>query len=725
MKKLLYIFLFFSATMSYGKGLTDYVNPFIGTLNGGNTNPGAVIPWGMVSLSPMTTNEGETTSSPYIYGKKYISGFSHLNMSGTGCPDMGTFTSMAITGDLKTKPEEYWSAYSQEQASPGYYAVMLDKYQIKAELTTTTRTGICRYTFPKGTSNIVLNMGNSLTKRKGASVRIVSETEIEGFKLIGGFCGISTIQTVYFVAKVSKVPTETGVWNDEKLFPGFKREIAGNDIGAYFTFDTKAGEEVLLKVGISFVSIENARLNLNTEQPAFDFDDTRLKSEKAWEKELSKIMVSGGTEDDKSIFYTALYHILQHPNIFNDVNGEYIEMEGSRIRKIEGSDRYTIFSLWDTYRNVHPLLSLVYPSRQLDMVKSMLSMYKENGWLPKWELAGVETYIMVGDPALPVITDTYLRGIRDFDIELAYEAMKHNATASEVNNPMRPGLDNFLKFGYIPEGEKYKRWLWGTVSTGLEYCIADWNLAQLAKVLGKEDDYQVFHKRSMYYKNYFDPKTNFIRPKLADGTWVEPFYPEGEIIQGRSPKAVGFVEGNSWQYTFFVPHDISGLIKLMGGKKEFTEKLAACFDEGKFTMHNEPDMAYPYLFNYVKGEEWRTQKYVREIIYRNFRNSPDGLPGNDDCGTTSAYLLFAMMGFYPACPGDLDFQLASPLFDEIRIKLDTEFYQGNEFVIHAKNAGKNNCFVESMKLNGKAHNRFTINHTDIINGGELLFNLEN
>jgi len=716
-----FFFVFIVAISCMGQAHTNYVNPFIGTSNYGYTNPGAVMPWGMTSLSPMNTNNGEVTPSPYFYGKKYISGFSYLNMSGTGCPDMGTFSSMPTTGDLKIKLNDYWSAYSQEQSSPGYYSVMLDRYQVKAELTTTTRTGVCRYTFPKGQSNIVFNLENSLTKRKGGSVKIVSDTEIEGSKIIGGFCGMHTVQTVYFVAKISKSPTEKGVWTDDKVFSEYGREMVGNKIGAYFSYDTEDGEEILVKLGVSFVSIENARLNLDTEQPSFDFDLVRDASDKAWEKELSRIEVTGGTEDDKTIFYTALYHILLHPNVFNDVNGEYIEMEGDRICKTEGTDRYTIFSLWDTYRNVHPFLSLVYPEKQLDMVKSMVSMYNESGWLPKWELAGMETYVMVGDPALSVIADTYLRGIRDFDYERAYEAMVLNATAPEENNPIRPGLTNMLKYGYIPEGEEYTRWLWGTVSTGLEYCIADWNLAQMAQSLGKDYDYHTFLDRSMYYKNYFDTKINFMRPKLIDGSWCEPFYPEGKI----DPTSIGFVEGNSWHYTFFVPHDIPGLIKLMGGEEQYIKKLDQCFEEGRFTMGNEPDMAYPYLFNYVKGSEWRTQKRVRETIKKYYNNSPGGIPGNDDCGTTSAYLLFSMMGFYPACPGDMDFQIGSPVFEKVVIKLNNDFYPGNEFVIRAKNAGRDNCFIQSMKLDGKAYKKYTINHYEIIKGGELFFNLKN
>ena len=710
--------------------MSNFVNPFIGTSNEGYTNPGAVFPGGL-SLSPLNTYDTLKNDwakpSPYIYGKKHISGFSYLNLSGTGCPEMGTFVLMPTSGDLQLKPEKYWSEYSAEIASPGYYTVRLNRYDIKAELTTTLRTGISRYTFSKGKSNILLNMGLSMTTRNGATLKRVSDTEVEGSKMIGGVCGVNTIQTVYFVAKLSKRPISCGIWNEGRKFPGFQREMSGTNIGAYFTFDTIENETISVKVGTSYVSVENARANLGAEQPDFDFDAIKSASVKVWNQELSKIRVEGGTENDKTMFYTALYHILLHPNVFNDVNGEYPVLQSNeltnansnRISKVDGFDYYTSFSLWDTYRNIHPFLSLIYPQKQLNVVKTMIAMYKDIGWLPKLEYGGMETYIMVGDPAISVIADTYLRGIRGFDVDLAYEAMKHNATVSETNNPVRPGLDNLLKYGYIPEGEKNKREVWGSVSTAQEYCIADWNLAQMARSLGKEADYKLFYDRSMLYKNYFDPSTNFIRPRLADGSWYKPFDPSkgGRSLQSHA----GFVEGNSWNYTFMEPYDIPGLIKLMGGGKKFTEKLSTCFDSSYFNMGNEPDMAYPYLFNYVKGEEWRTQKQVRAMIYKNFSNSPSGLPGNDDCGTTSACLLFAMMGFYPACPGDMDFQLASPLFKKITIALDPKFYPGKEFVIEARNAGKDDYYVESMVLNGKPYKKYTLNHQDIVRGGKLSF----
>jgi len=726
---------------AYGENLkcVQYVNPFIGTSNSGYTNPGAVLPWGMLSLSPFNsydTIHKTAEASAYIYGNKYIAGFTHLNMSGVGCGDMGIFCLMPTTGDLTLRQPDNCSAYSGEKAGPGYYYVNLNRFNIQAELTTTTRSGLSRYTFPKGKSNILLNLGLGLTNNKGAVIKKVSDTEIEGYKTIGDFCGLVSKQIVYFVAKLNKTPISSGIWANEKRYYDFEREMAGDNIGAFFTFETQDKEQIEVKLAVSFVSISNARKNLEQEQPGFDFEGTRLSAIQKWDNELSKILVEGGTKDDKIKFYTALYHTLIHPSIINDVNGESISMESSRVSYANGLNRYSIFSLWDTYRNLHPFLSLVYPARQSDMVKSMLAMYNEYGWLPKWELGGMETNCMVGDPAIPVIVDSYLRGVRDFDVDLAYEAMKHHATAPGKVNPSRPGLDDWLKYGYIPDDAPYTLkvftsdnisnayenarrlgTVWGSVSTGMEYCIADWNLAQMAKELGKNDDYQTFLNRSLNYKNNFESKTGFVRPRQKDGSWLSPFDPA-------SNKLNGFTEGSAWNYTFMVPHDIPGLIKLMGGSKKFIEKLNSCFEKNYFDITNEPDLAYPYLFNYFKNEEWRTQKAVHEIRNKDFHNSPAGLPGNDDCGTMSTWLIYSMMGFYPDCPGNMDYQLTSPVFNKISIALDQSYYPGRSFVIESKNAKPENLYIQSMKLNGKSINKFTINHQDIIRGGKLEFVLK-
>ena len=697
------------------------------------------MPWGMVSLSPFNTYDSATRStaaSPYIYGNKYIYGFTHLNLSGVGCPEMGTFCLMPITGALNLK-NLHKSEYSAEQATPGYYSVNLDRYHIKAELSATVRSAISCYTFPKGKSHILLNMGLGLTTKKGAVIKRVSNTEVEGFKNIGNICGLKAIQTVYFIARLSKKSTTSGVWGDGKVYQEFQREMAGNDIGAFFSFDTEENEKIYVKIGVSYVSIENARMNLEAEQDQFDFEKTRETAEETWEQALSRIRVEGGTRDDQVKFYTAVYHTLLHPNIFNDVNGEYRLIESDKTGITKGIDRYTVFSLWDTYRCLHPFLSLVYPEKQSAMIKSLLGMAKEGGWLPRWEYAGIDAGIMTGDPSLPVIADTWFRGIRDFDINEAYEAMKHNATAPGKDNYIRAGMDDWLKYGYIPqdapnvlhpfgdasgfendyENMRDKRVVWGPVSTPLEYCIADWNLAQVAKHLGKMDDYKQFYARSMLYKNSFDTSVGLMRPKLRNEKWVEPF-------EFSNQKNNGFTEGSSWNYSFMVPHDIPGLIKLMGGRQKFIKNLDACFQKQYFDITNEPNLAYPYLYNYVKGNEWKTQRQVRELITKSFKNSPDGLPGNDDCGTMSAWLIFSMMGFYPDCPGNMDFQMTSPVFSKVTIMLSPAYYPGKTFVIAAKNSDADNYIVDSMKLNDHPYSKFSITHGDITKGGRLDFILK-
>lgn len=735
-KRILFVFFsicfFASAESQSYNDLTRYVNPFIGTAEGKSgratmdnayTNPGAVLPWGLMSVSPFniydTANVELKRPSPYIHGKDYISGFTHLNMSGTGCNEMGTFCLMPTTGRFNPRNVDI-SPYSNEAASPGYYSVMLDKYGIKVELTATPRTAISRYTFPKGVSNIILNMGLGLSPQKGGMVKRISATEIEGFKMLGGICGMSSIHIVYFYAKLSKEPTKCGIWLDGQFFEKYQREVAGNDVGACFTFETEKDETISVKLGTSFVSAENARLNVETEIPDFDFNDTRMKANDAWNKELSRIIVEGGTENDKIKFYSAMYHTLIHPNIFNDVNGEYKMFESPEVAKTDGTDRYTLFSLWDTYRNVHPFLSLVFPQQQSAMIKSLLGMYKESGFLPRWDLAGMETTAMVGDPTFPVIVDSWFRGIQDFDIHLAYQAMKHNATAPEKNNYMRPGMESWLKYGYIPEdvSKVGLRNVWGSVSTAMEYCIADWNLAQLAKSLGKEEDYLQFYNRSMLYKNNYDVSTGFMRPRYMNGEWLTPFDPYDPGHQK------GFTEGNTWNYTYMVPHDIKGLMKLLGGPKKFVSKLEECFNKGYFDITNEPDLAYPYLFNYVKGEEWRTQERVRQIVNNDFGNAIDGLPGNDDCGTMSTWLMYSMMGFYPMCPGNMTYQLSSPVFDKITIHLDPDYYPGKTFVIETDNADTDNWAIQKIELNGKPHKTYTIDHRQIVNGGYLKYVLK-
>ncbi|GAL64300.1 alpha-1,2-mannosidase [Algibacter lectus] len=492
---------------------------------------------------------------------------------------------------------------------------------------------------------------------------------------------------------------------------GYRKEVLGDSIGSYFSYQFEKPTQVEVKIGVSYVSIENARENLEQETQDFSFEAIHQQAEAHWEQQLSKIKVEGGNEDDKTIFYTALYHTLIHPNILNDFNGEYPKMATRETLKTENT-RFTVFSFWDTYRNLHALMSLVYPKQQSDMVKSMLDIYDESGWLPKWELNATETTTMVGDPAGIILTDTYLKGITDFDIEKAYEAMVKSADALE-NNPLRPGIEPYIENGYLNTDQN------GSVSTTQEYNATDYSISLLAKALNKKDDYKRFSKRSISYRKLFDKDLKLLRPRNADGTWHEPFDP---LAGANFTKNIGFIEGNAWQYAFMVSHDIKGLMKLMGGKKGFSEQLQKVFSTKQFDMANEPDIAYPYLFNYVKGEEWRTQQLVHELMDEYFQNKPAGLPGNDDTGTMSAWLIYSMMGIYPVSPGDPIYTISTPVFDKITIDLDSNYYQEKTLVI--EKSGTEKGIINTIQLDGKAYNSYFINHSDLIKGSKLKINLK-
>jgi len=457
-----------------------------------------------------------------------------------------------------------------------------------------------------------------------------------------------------------------------------------------------------VKIGVSYVSIENARENLEQETQGFTFDDIYKNTASQWNDLLSKIEVEGGTEDDKTIFYTALYHTLIHPNILNDVNGECPKMANRETAKTDGT-RFTVFSFWDTYRSLHSLMSLVYPKQQSDMVKSMLNIYDESGWLPKWELNATETTTMVGDPAGIVLADTYLRGIQDFDIEKAYKAMRKSAIQLE-NNPLRPGIKDYIEKGYLTTATTNS----GSVSTTQEYNITDFAIAQLARKLGKTDDYKLFSKRSISYRKLFDKEFNLLRPKNNDGSWYSPFNPN---TGANFVKNLGFIEGNSWQYTFMVSHDIKNLMKQMGGEKSFVKQLDKVFDSKQFDMANEPDIGYPFLYNYAKGYEWKTQKRVHQLIKDHFTNTSDGLPGNDDTGTMSGWLIYSMMGIYPSSPAEPNYTITTPVFDKITIHLDSRYYKNKQLVIEKEGFGK----IKQIEINGKIKKSYFISHEELVN----------
>jgi len=721
----------------------DCVDPFIGTTNFGTTNPGAVTPHGMMSVVPFNVMGSDTNvydkdarwwSTPYEYHNRFFTGFAHGSLSGVGCPEMGSLLTMATTGPLDVDYRNYGTAYKDEKASPGYYAVTLSKYGVLAEATATARTSAERYTFPGGEGHILLNLGEGLTNESGATVRRVSDTEIEGSKLLGTFCyNPQAVFPVYFVLRVDRVPSASGYWKKQrpmtgveaewtpdngtyKLYTRYGRDLSGDDIGYWFTYDgLSEGDEVVVRMGISYVSVENARENLEAEQAAdAAFDVIREQARKGWNEALGRIRVEGGTPEQRTVFYTALYHALLHPNLLSDVNGEYPLMERSGETGITDGERYTVFSLWDTCRNVHQLLTLVYPERQAEMVRSMIGMYEEWGWLPKWELYGRETFTMEGDPSIPVIVDTWMKGLRDFDVAKAYEAMRKSATTPGAENRLRPDIDPYIERGYIPLGF-YAKDLAGdtSVSHALEYYVADAALSLLADSLGHKDDAALFRNRSLGYKHYYCPEFGTFRPITDKGGFLSPFDPKAGADFSAAP---GFHEGSAWNYTFYVPHDVEGLVRLMGGRRKFVDKLQMVFDEGLYDPANEPDIAYAYLFSRFRGEEWRTQLQTRRLLERHFTTAPDGIPGNDDTGTMSAWAVFTMLGLYPDCPGEPYYTLTVPTFD--RAEIDTE---RGTLVIDKHGEG----YIRRMTLGEKPLTRYRVSHDELLRSGKLTFELKN
>ena len=737
------LLLLLAPVMAMAQKPTDLVNPFIGTTNFGTTNPGAVTPNGMMSVVPFNVMGSDLNvfdkdqrwwSAPYEYNNKFFTGYAHVALSGVGCPEASSLLVMPTSGELDVNYFSYGSEYTNEKATPGYYSNELTKYGIKTEVTATTRSSCERYTFPAGKGNIILNLGQGLTNECGAMVRRVSSTEVEGFKLLGTFCYTTqAVFPVYFVMRVSKAPTSEGAWKFQpaltgveadwtpddgtyKLYENYYREVAGDNIGYRFCYDNLAdGEQITVQMGVSFVSIENARENLNAEQQGKEFDAVHAQAVEQWNNDLGRIRIEGGTKEQQTIFYTALYHALIHPSIISDVNGEYPKMENGETGKSDYT-RYTVFSLWDTYRNLHQLLTLVYPERQIDMLRTMVGMYEDWGWLPRWELFGRETFTMEGDPAAIVIADSWIKGLRDFDIETAYKAMLKSATTEGAKNLIRPDIDPYIKDGYIP--------LWyfsndlsgdNSVSHALEYCSADYAIAQLADSLGDKARAKEFIKRSQSYRRYFCKEHGTLRPLTKDGKFLGDFDP----ATGKNFENVpGFHEASAWCYTFAVPHDLEGLTKLMGGKKNFIKSLQGVFDNGHYDPANEPDIVYAYLFSRIKGEEWRTQKEVKNILDNHYKNAPDGIPGNDDTGTMSAWAVFSMMGIYPDCPGEPTYTITTPVFDKVHIATP-----GEGITIECDRPTADCHYIDNIKLNGKQQG-YRITHKQLLDNANIRLTLK-
>jgi predicted alpha-1,2-mannosidase len=712
--------LFASSTFAQKNDYAQYVNPFIGTDFHGHTFPGPTLPFGMVQLSPDTRLTGWDGCSGYHYSDSVVYGFSHTHLSGTGVSDYGDILLMPTVGKPKMNNRDYSSPFSKksEKAAAGYYSVFLDNPRVLAELTTTTRVGMHRYTFPKTDSaNIVLDLEHR-DEVLGSWVRFVSKTEIHGFRRSKSW---ATDQHVYFAMRFSKpfgnLSIESKDLDSKKLAEELKKFLAGEvrsftlngkSLKVNFQFESN-GEPILVKVGISAVSAEGAAMNLNAELPHWDFDLVKKTAYETWNKELNKIEVEDGTHEQLITFYTALYHCFIHPNTYNDVDGSYRAGDHS-IKKADGFTYYTVFSLWDTYRTLHPLLTIIDTKRTSDFIKTFLSMYKTRGLLPVWELAANETYCMIGYHSVSVIADAWAKGIRDFDANLALEAMKMSAEKDHF------GLDSYRKYGHIA-GDMYHE----GVSKTLEYAYNDWCIAQFAQSLGQAEDYSYFIQRAQFYKNMFDAQTGFMRPRM-NGGWKSPFDP--------TEVDFNFTEANSWQYSFYVPQDILGLIGLHGGKENFERKLDELFTTemglsgrhqvditgliGQYAHGNEPSHHMAYLYNYV-NKPWKTQQRVRQIMDEMYSPHPDGLMGNEDCGQMSAWLVMSAMGFYPVTPGSPTYTIGTPWFKKITVNLEN----GKKFSINAPNVSTQNFYIQGARLNGKPYSKSYLLHSEIMNGGSI------
>ena len=681
--------LLFPLQTSAQRDLTRHVNPFIGTAGHGHTFPGAIVPFGMVQLSPDTRLTGWDGCSGYHYSDSFIHGFSHTHLSGTGISDYGDILLMPGGGGSHFK-------HSNERASPGYYSVKLDN-DILVELTATARVGMHRYTFPRtAEAHVLLDLAHR-DKVIDFDHRIVGKSTLVGWRRSQAW---AKDQVVYFALEFSQPFTE-------------HRTIGVSNLKISFRFDARSGAPLLAKVGISSVDIDGALRNLRTEVNHWDFDKVRSEATAAWNAELSKISVTGGTDAHLTNFYTALYHAMTAPNLFMDVDGRYRGRD-FKTHVASGFTNYTVFSLWDTFRAAHPLYTIIDQKRTRDFIKTFLVQYEQGGRLPVWELAANETDTMIGYHAVSVIADAAVKGIDGFDLRKAYQAMRHSAELKHH------GLEPYVDKGFIAMEDERE-----SVSKVLEYAYDDWCIAQVARMVGKFSDYTRYNARAQSYKNVFDRNSGFMRPR-SNGGWLEPFDPREVTF--------GFTEANSWQYTFFVPHDITGLIELMGGREKFAGKLDQMFAAesrttgreqvditgliGQYAHGNEPSHHMAYLYNYV-GQPWKTQSRVRQIMDEFYKPDPDGLIGNEDCGQMSAWYVLSAAGFYPVTPGSTLYAIGSPLFPEVRFNLEN----GKGFVVRAVNASERNVYIQSATLNSRPYNKSYIRHGDLMNGGELVFQM--
>ncbi|MFB9844271.1 GH92 family glycosyl hydrolase [Mucilaginibacter ginsenosidivorans] len=740
-----------SAQTRSSDNLVQYVHPIIGTQRMGHVFPGATVPFGMVQLSPETDTVGYEQDghynpkvysycAGYQYDDKTIVGFSHTHFSGTGHSDLGDFLVMPTVGALKLNPgtadkpgSGYRSAFSHanEVSEANYYKVKLDDYNILAEMTTTTRVGFHQYTFPKSdNAHIVLDLMagiyNYPDKNVWTYVRFINDSTLVGYRSTNGW---ARTRTLYFALKFSKPfishgykkydkrEVYGGFWGQFNRTPNFP-EIAGRQIRAYFDFKTTEGEKIKLKMALSPVSMDNALANMQAECPGWDFDKVKAEGQQQWEKELHKIVIDG-SQTDKENFYTSMYHAMINPTIYMDVNGEYEGLD-KNVHKASGFTNYTTFSLWDTHRALHPLFNIIDPKRNADMVQSMLAHYHQSPehMLPVWSNSANENWCMSGYHSVSVIADAVVKGNAPFDANMALDACVATADHRDY-----AGIGYYIDMGYIPDEKSGV-----SVSSTQEYAYDDWCIAQMAKKLGRQDVYDTFIKRSQNWKNVYDPKSGFMHPRLADGTFRKNFDPF-------TTNNMGFIEGNAWNYTLYVPHDPKGLIQVMGGNKRFITYVDSLFSYnlpdkyfaeteditkdgiiGNYVHGNEPSHHVVYLYDWT-DKPWKAQEKIRMILPRMYKPTPDGLGGNDDTGQMSAWYIFSSLGFYPVAPGSDQYAIGSPAVNKAVINLDN----GKTFTINVKNQGEKNVYVSKILLNGKPLNGWFISHSDIMNGGEMTF----
>ncbi len=734
MKHLLFALLFAITfqTNAQTKDYTQYADPMVGTGGHGHTFPGAVVPFSMVQLSPDTRLRGWDGCSGYHYSDKKIYGFSHTHLSGTGCSDDGDVMMMPTCGKPQFNHRNYASTFSHsnEKANPGYYGVTLDKFGIKAELTVTARTGLHKYTFPKSSgANIILDL-NHRDKLKHGEVNINGDREITGMRLSSIW---ADSQYVYFVIQFSKPIKKSGILKNGMLHNDMK-QAQGHHLKAYVSFDTEAGEAVYAKVGLSFVSIEGARKNLEAEQPDWDFDKVRNNAQANWNKELSKIEIESKDTSVMRTFYSSLYHCMIPPILCSDVDGKYRGRDLT-VHQAKNFDYYTACSLWDTYRALHPMLTLIDRKRTGDFVNSFLSTYEQRGLLPVWDLNSCETWGMIGYHCVSVINEAFQKDIPGFDAEEALQAMKHSATID------RKGLNKYFKMGPLITMASFYRYAIGwndyqklgyircrraieSVSKTLEFSYDDWCIAQMAKKLGKTDDNNFFIKRAQNYQHLLDTTTGFMRPRQKH--FLRIFDPYAVTIH--------YTEANPWQYSFSCPQDLSGQMKMMGGKQKLATKLDSLFNTtsklrglpqhditgliGQYAHGNEPSHHIIYEYDYV-GEPWKAQELVRRVMNELYRAEPDGLSGNEDCGQMSAWYVLSAIGFYPVCPVADHYAIGSPVADKATI----HFENGKSLTIITHNNSKQNIYIKSAKLNGGDYSKSYITYKDVVNGGVLEFEM--